>query len=295
MKFLLLSLLLVPLVQAQSIQQVAKQSDAIGDLIEESTKVECLEERARAFTLDLGSETTEEIGKFKSITSGIPVACGGGAPKDGYDELYIIDCLNRSADQTPIFSGFRVRNGPGHPYFKQGGAGARQIDLVSRDSAFNETYLFIADTAGGADSEDVKSIMLLLPRKTPPKMSVRGNELHVTLPTGEKVVFDKTSHAILSGSLTEGAPDFRRDRHTKSPPNVHYSGAGISIRLNHRFLDPTLSADAATVVQSGRSCQVPRTALYDDKGKLRSQSDSQLLGAINKSCPVKAGQSPFHL
>lgn len=296
MRFLLFSLLLLPLAQAQSLRMAADQADAIEEVIESSTQIDCLKERAAAFTLNLdpGEEPTD-VEKFKGVSSGIPVACGGGSPRDGFDELYIFDCLNKSAGPEQYFSGFRVRNGPGHPYFKKGDPGSRQIDIISRNHASNETYLYLADMAGGADSEDVKSVMLLIPRKTPPKMEVQGNELLLTLPTGEKVTFDKTSHRVITGPLKEGPPDFRKDRFTKTPPNIHYSGNGISIRLNHRFLDPMLSADTATVAQGSRSCQVPRTTFYDEKGKLKTQSDSQLLGVINKACPAKAGQSAFSL
>jgi hypothetical protein len=167
--------------------------------------------------------------------------------------------------------------------------------MISHNEALNDTYLYLGEYAGGPDSHNVKSMVFLLPRRTVPRMDVVGEELHMTLPTGEQVVFDRATRAIRSGSLREGPPDLNTDRHARRPPNVHYSGSGISIRLDHRFDHPTIGAAEAVVTQNGRTCRIPRTQLFNSQGKLTTTSDEALLQVLNGRCPRRANERPFSL
>jgi hypothetical protein len=140
------------------------------------------------------------------------------------------------------------------------------------------------ETAGGPDSHNVKSYMFVIPRVTVPSTRVEGNNIITTLATGETVTMDKTSRAILSGALTEGPIDLNTDRFQRKPPNIHYSGTGISIRLNHRYEHPLLSSETAVVKQGSKTCNVPRTAILDSQGKMKTNSDAALLAVINQHC-----------
>lgn len=245
--------------------------------------------------VSIGVTQCENPIPFERISSDIEARCTSNNPKDGYSEVKVRDCAKSLVGQTPMVSGFSINQGPTHPLIKdlrspypQGVSKPyRTIDIKSENHALNNTYLNIAEMASGPDSHDVKSVMILLPRLTVPSVSVIGNEMHIVLPTGETVIMDKNTKEILSGALKEGPMDLNTDRFARKKPNVHYAGAGISVRLDHRYDDPMSAAATAQVVQGTTTCNVPRAALFSN-GKVKSQSDAEFLSAINKSCPGKA-------
>jgi hypothetical protein len=243
----------------------------------------------------------DSMKSFERVTARIPVACGGArTDADGIDVMHEMDCSTNA--EYP--GGYSFRNNPGHPYldgakspYPDGGTPSRNVEFVSRDNASNETYLYLEDVAGGPDSHDVKSVMYLLPRLGVPTTEVSGDDVIVTMTTGEKVIFDKKTHAIKSGALKEGPIDLTTDRFKRTPPNVQYTGEGISIRVNHRFNYPTMpdGASTAEVRQGTRVCQVPRGKIWDSEGALLSNDDKTFVDVINKSCPPKAGEVAFHI
>lgn len=240
----------------------------------------------------------EDHRAFSQVTSGIPVACASAESADGYEKMKVIDCTR---DGKTYPGGFRFRAESGHPYvparslYSDGGPPGRVIEFWSRDNALNETYLYLADTGGGPDSHDMKSAMFILPRKVVPSVRAVGNDIEMTMATGEKVIFDKRTKAIKSGALREGPANITTDRFKRPPPNVHYNGTGISVRLNHRFEDPLQSSETADIQQGNRTCKIPRATLFDSKGKLLTTSDSQFVRVINQSCPATGNQSAFRI
>lgn len=177
--------------------------------------------------------------------------------------------------------------------YPDGSPPARSFSVHSKKREINETYLFIEELAGGPDSHDMKSFMFLLPRSVAP--SLRKSEAgHIlTLPTGETVNLDKDSNMITGGAMTEGPLDLTTDRFRRKPPNIHYTGKGISIRLDHRFEHPLTHSATATVTQNGRTCTVPRSALFNSSGKLITNSDAELVTALNGQC--RSTGSPFRV
>jgi len=228
---------------------------------------------------------------FERVEPRVNEGCSSQKHADGYAKIDIIDCKTSSV----LFSGgFTFSNGPGHPYlsgmksaYEDAGPPTRAVEFVSRDKALNETFVYLTDTAGGPDSHDVKSVMVILPRKGVPSTEVVGDDVIVTLTTGEKVVFDKKTNAIKSGAMKEGPIDLTTDRFKRTPPNVHYTGSGISIRVDHRFEYPTMGAATAEVRQGSRVCKVPKVKIWDKEGKALTSDDKSLLNIINSSCPGK--------
>lgn len=241
---------------------------------------------------------SEDNSAFERVTSGIAVACHSFEEKDGYELTQVVDCTGEGKTYP---GGFRIRSKEGHrlmnlrsPYGPKAHP-ERNINIWSRNGALNETFLFLNDKAGGPDEHDVKSVIFLLPRTMVPRLEVKGEEVEILLNTGEKVTFDKKTGAIKGGALREGPNDLTTDRYRRQPPNVHYSGTGISIRLNHRYADPLLGAELAEIRQIGRSCRIPRLTLFDSSGKLRTTSDAELIKVLNHSCPPEPGQKPFRI
>lgn len=162
----------------------------------------------------------------------------------------------------------------------------RKIDFFSTESALNGTFLTIQDVdASQRAASQMGSDMFILPRKTPPKVEEVGNELKVTLPTGEAVYFNKATREITRGALKEGAPSFGS---STIPGNVQYSGTGISIRMNLRtYDDPRRKAVSAEISQGGVTCTVPRAKLFTSEGIPNTNSDATFLRAIKLACPGK--------
>ena len=235
---------------------------------------------------------TEAVGEpLERVEPRVKDSCVGYPPADGYTRINYINC---QTSEVLFSGGYKFNDGPGHPYlsgaksaYPDSGPASRTIEFISKDKAINETYVYLTDVAGGPDSHDVKSVMVLLPRKVSPKTEVVGDDVIVTLTTGEKVVFDKKSNAIKSVAIKEGAIDLTTDRFKRTPPNVHYNGSGISIRVDHRFEYPTQGAATAEIRQGNRVCKVPRAKIWDKGGNLISTNDQALLNVVNSSCPGK--------
>lgn len=205
---------------------------------------------------------------------------------DGYEIKSIGNCSTNER----VLAGYVFRPGAGHPHmnvqslYPNGGKPGRFWEMASRNEAFNESYLVMEEFAGGPDTHDLKSFMFIIPRVTVPSVKVEGSNIIATLATGETVTMDKATRAITSGALSEGPMDLNTDRFKRSPPNIHYSGKGISIRLDHRFDHPLTSSQTATVKQGNKKCTIPRASLFDSEGKLLTSSDHALLAVLNKGC-----------
>jgi hypothetical protein len=153
------------------------------------------------------------------------------------------DYLFEDQDHNFYKSGFVLENhGPGESF--------REWRFVSQDHSKRETYLWVTDDPGmGRNSSLMDSVIVLLPRKVRPSIVAIGDEVQVTLTTGEKVVYDKKTKAIKSGVIKESPLDLNRDNAKRKFPDITYTGTGISIRVDKRGSNPRASAGSATVTQ----------------------------------------------
>jgi hypothetical protein len=91
----------------------------------------------------------------------------------------------------------------------------------------------------------------------------KGEELKVTLPNGEEIVFDAKTKEILRGVFRETAPlDQNPDRFSRKFASLEYTGTGTLIRVNRRGGDPRLGT-TATLTQGKRTCKIPSSLLFD--------------------------------
>jgi hypothetical protein len=159
------------------------------------------------------------------------------------------------------------------------GAGdQREWQFISTDNSKRETYITIGDGINGLVSNNLESVIVLIPRRVQPKVESLGNVVRVTLATGERVIFDKVSGRVLRGA-------FRENRVTQGNfNNVAYTGTGISIRINKRAGDPRESQGQATITQNGRTCQVPTSQLWNQNTNFRYSDDRQLVQFLNQRC-----------
>lgn len=162
----------------------------------------------------------------------------------------------------------------------------RQWTFHSEDDSKRETYLWITDDPGsGYLSDLMETIMVIVPRKMKQKVEVKGDDLHVTLTTGEKVIFDKKTKTIKAGALGEGRLDTNPNKQQRKNASVQYKGTGISIRVDTRGKDPRLQGQA-TVTQNGKSCKVPVSVLWNQED-FRYSDDAKLIQVLNGKCGNK--------
>jgi hypothetical protein len=209
------------------------------------------------------------------------VACIGGT--QGYRSYTY---CGGDTEKTP--AGYDFRHGD-QPY--------RDIQFVSTDGARDGTHLYFHDGISDEDSHNGKSMMFLLPRLGIPQAVETGTEVSITLTTGEEVVMDKATGKIVRGVLQEGPFSTIMDRFLRPPPNVSYTGRGISIRVDHRYDYPTaVGGDQTAEVRQGtRVCQVPRARLWDSEGRLLAETDAQMVTVLNTACPATGSQRRFSI
>ena len=209
------------------------------------------------------------------------------APDGTYDNTFVKD---KNGDLRP--TGFELMNIGPNSIAGEGidsrEKAERTWTFTSKDNSRRETYLWITDDPGsGYLSDRMDSIILVVPRKMKPKIEPIGDDLHVTLATGEKVIFDKKTKIIKSGIFQEGKIDTNKDKHARKFASINYSGTGISIRANKRGEDPRLISGNAVVTQNGKSCQVPARELWTSDSDFRYAEDKKLLDFLNRKCGNK--------
>lgn len=230
---------------------------------------------------------------YPRLEAEITRACWVTQEMDHYETRFIFDCTQGYSPSTRLFAGYGFRSKSGHPFTSEvkspypRGKVARSIDMISRNEALNETYLHVVDSAGGPDSHDPKSVIYLFPRIKIPRVTEASNQVELTLPTGEKAYFDAGTGALSSGALEEGPLDRNPNHRNRRPPNVHYTGDFVSLRLTHSSDDPTTSSQTAVVKQKENVCKLPRSTLFSKQGKLLSRSDEEFLEVINRKCPER--------
>ena len=164
----------------------------------------------------------------------------------------------------------------------------REWKFVSDDNSKRETYLWITDDAGsGRLSQLMESVVLLIPRKMKPDIAVVDGDVHVTLATGEKVVFDRNKKTIKGGVMKEKPVDLNPNRHARKFASVDYTGTGISIRVNRRGEDPRLIEGNAVITQNGKKCEVLAGELWSSDTAFRYPNDQDLVNFLNRKCGNK--------
>lgn len=161
---------------------------------------------------------------FQSRSVGeMSVSRGSASPEtftDGFSIQNIGD--NRIVQSTKFKNSERVFH---FDYLEQ----ARQNLSFEVDDAPNE-YV----------SHTMHSHFMLFPRKNLPVVEELAETINVTLPTGEKIVFNKESKEIVEGVFIEGPVDTSPDRFKRIYPDLKYTGKGVILRANARGQSPQL-------------------------------------------------------
>lgn len=218
-------------------------------------------------------------------------------------------CLN---DQE--FPAFSLAN-RGSPRINPiGGNVRREFTFSSPHGARQDTGLYIFEWGtpdeGASDSAwSMSTEIQFFPRK---KMSsVReiidpsGKDAYeVTIPTGEKILFDKETKEITAGPLVETSPiDMSTNRQTRKFAGLRYDGTGIMVRADQRGETPRSSVvwgarKFATVTWGKKTCRVPTGDIWQQDaqkggGAGRYAKDEDFYAMLRTKCGwnVSAGKS----
>ena len=166
----------------------------------------------------------------------------------------------------------------------------REWSFISEDNAINATYMHITDEpTPGTISHLMESAIVLIPRKEKPRAQTVGDEIHVTLPTGEMVIFDAKTKVIKQGAFKEAPIDTNPNRNLRKFMN-EYTGEGISLRVDRRGNDPRIGAGNVIITQKGKSCSLPKANVWGgsaDAPRLLFSDDQKLVDFLNSKCGKK--------
>lgn len=170
---------------------------------------------------------------------------------------------------------------------------SRTYNLSFENLARSDMHLMVTDSPDSYTSNSTYNLLMFFPRTKLPSVKVVGDENHLTLPTGELVVFDAKTNTIKSGVLSEkpmaqlpvrpGCNYEEKACGRKAVGDiVDYTGAGVVIKM-HKSGDlpygdrevggkPQKNTDIALIKKQGKTCKVPANELwytdYQKKGQV---------------------------
>ena len=157
----------------------------------------------------------------------------------------------------------------------------REFEFNFEEQAAQNMSLFMSDEPNGTVSHTMHSTFMFFPRKFIPFLEIKKDELKVTLPTGEEMVFSESGE-IIKGVFQEGPVDVGPDRFKRQYADLKYYGKGIVLRANARGQMPQLGQFESTKIDmdfgiknssdvliingsTGQRCRRPKSDFWEAK------------------------------
>jgi hypothetical protein len=158
---------------------------------------------------------------------------------------------------------------------------SRTFSFEYPEQASQNIAMQIDDSPNDTVSHTMHSVFMFFPRVQLPIVEQLTATMEVTLPTGEKVVFEKESKEIVTGVFEEGPVDIGPDRFKRHYADLKYKGRGIVLRVNARGQSPQLGQFESTKIDmdygikgsvgvliingtTGQRCMRPKTDFWDN-------------------------------
>lgn len=201
------------------------------------------------------------------------------------NEAGIDYCAITMPDGNRELSEFSITNKGGNSVVKTSGEAHinRKFGFSFEGLARSDMHLMVVDSPDDYTSNSTYNMLMFFPRTKLPSIKTVGDEHHVTLPTGEQVVFDKNTGIIKSGVLKEkpmeqlpvraGCDYSQKACGRKAVGNVvDYQGEGVVIKI-HKSGDlpmgdrevagkPVKNPDIAVIQKKGQTCKIPVADLW---------------------------------
>lgn len=159
---------------------------------------------------------------------------------------------------------------------------SRNFSFEYPELARQNLALQVDDSPNDTVSHTMHSIFMFFPRKQLPIVEQLEATIDVTLPTGEKIIFQKESKEIVTGVFEEGPVDIGPDRFKRHYADLKYKGYGIVLRVNARGQSPQLGqfenlkidmdyglkGSAEVLIlngTTGQRCRRPKTDFWENR------------------------------
>lgn len=116
----------------------------------------------------------------------------------------------------------------------------RNFNFDYLEQARQNLSLMVDDIPNQTISHTMHSLFMFFPRKNMFVVEQLTGTINVTLPTGEKVIFQRDSKEIVDGVFREGPVDVSKDRFKRQYADLKYQGKGVILRANARGQSPQL-------------------------------------------------------
>lgn len=108
------------------------------------------------------------------------------------------------------------------------------------EQARQNISLEVYDAPNSSVSHTMHSVFWFFPRKNMFLAEEVGATTEITIPTGEKIIFQTESKEIIGGVFEEGPLDNSKERTKRLYPDLKYNGRGVILRVNARGQSPQL-------------------------------------------------------
>ena len=158
------------------------------------------------------------------------------------DDYYQIISIGYGRGSTAPTSGFSFENTGDNRIVNttKSADSQRAFSFEYPEQARQNILLEVYDAPNSSVSHTMHSLFWFFPRKQMPVIEQLTGTLDVTLPNGEKMIFNKETKEVVGGVFTEGPIDLSKDRHKRTYPDFRYQGKGILLRVNARGQSPQL-------------------------------------------------------
>jgi hypothetical protein len=116
----------------------------------------------------------------------------------------------------------------------------RDFSFEYLEQARQNLAMEVNDAPNEIVSQGMHSIFMFFPRKNMFLVEQLTGTIDVTLPNGEKIIFQKDSKEVVNGVFKEGPVDVSADRFGRQYPDLKYQGKGVVLRVNARGQSPQL-------------------------------------------------------
>lgn len=164
----------------------------------------------------------------------------------------------------------------------------RDFGFTQEGQARQDLHMSLTDVPSEFLSELMESYLYFFPRNNLFAIKIDGENLVVTIPTGEEIIFDRNQKTIKSGVIKEnGAIDLNPSKYNRKFANITYSGSGIMIRANKRGNDPRIG-NIVEISKGLKKCKVQSSLLWEQSGKIHFHfaSDEEFYRFLSKQCPT---------
>lgn len=176
------------------------------------------------------------------------------------------------------------------------------------EQARQNLAMLVDDSANDSVSQTMHSLFMFFPRKTLFVAEQLSGTINVTLPTGEKIIFQKSSKEITDGVFKEGPLDLTSDRSKRQFADLKYTGKGVVLRVNNRGQLPQLGQSDGVKIDmehglkgsgevlilngsTGQRCRRPKEDFWEpidiNPVEFKFSTDEEFNSYLKKNCGFK--------